>query len=57
MLFMRRLKCGTTRFADKPLIIARNPEESGGRGVVATANYMARQLGVHSAMSPVEAKN
>lgn len=41
---------------DKPLIIARNPEESGGRGVVATANYMARQLGVHSAMSSVEAK-
>ncbi|GMA70315.1 DNA polymerase IV [Leuconostoc litchii] len=39
-----------------PLIISRDPSESNGRGVVATANYAARQLGVHSAMSAAEAK-
>lgn len=41
---------------DKPLILARNPKLTGGRGVVATANYVARALGVHSAMSSAEAK-
>ena len=35
----------------KPVIIARHPGESGGRGVVATASYEARKFGVHSAMS------
>lgn len=35
----------------KPVIIARHPKESGGRGVVATASYEARKYGVHSAMS------
>lgn len=35
----------------KPVIIARHPEESSGRGVVATASYEARKFGVHSAMS------
>ncbi len=35
----------------KPVIIARHPKESGGRGVVATASYEARKFGVHSAMS------
>lgn len=39
-----------------PLIISRDPTESNGRGVVATANYAARNLGVHSAMSAAEAK-
>lgn len=34
-----------------PLIISRNPQKTGGKGVVATANYIARSRGVHSAMS------
>ncbi|KRN27449.1 dinP protein [Lactobacillus selangorensis] len=36
-----------------PLIIGRDPRETGGKGVVTTANYIARQYGVHSAM-PVQ---
>ena len=40
----------------KPLIIARDPTQNNGHGVVATANYAARQLGIHSAMSAFEAK-
>lgn len=39
----------------KPLIIARDPRKTGGKGVVATANYLARQSGVHSAMSAQKA--
>ena len=39
----------------KPVIIARHPKESGGRGVVATASYEAREYGVHSAMSAKQA--
>ncbi|MDR1605496.1 MAG: DNA polymerase IV [Streptococcaceae bacterium] len=39
----------------KPIVIARNPLETGGRGVVSTANYIARQYGIHSAMSAQEA--
>ncbi|WEV44947.1 DNA polymerase IV [Streptococcaceae bacterium ESL0687] len=39
----------------KPLVIARNPLESGGRGVVSTCNYEARKYGIHSAMSAKEA--
>lgn len=38
-----------------PLILANDPRKTGGRGVVATANYLARNLGVHSAMSAAEA--
>jgi DNA polymerase IV len=36
----------------KPLIVGGDPH---GRGVVATANYVARQFGIHSAMSAAEA--
>lgn len=42
-------------FRQHPLIIAKDPRKTGGRGVVTTANYRARQHGVHSAMSANEA--
>jgi len=37
---------------DKPLVVGGDPH---GRGVVATANYVARRFGIHSAMSAAEA--
>ena len=37
---------------EKPLIVGGDPH---GRGVVATANYVARTFGIHSAMSSAEA--
>src|SRR6266571_3379488 len=37
---------------EKPLIVGGDPQ---GRGVVATANYVARRFGIHSAMSAAEA--
>jgi DNA polymerase IV len=36
----------------KPLVVGGDPQ---GRGVVATANYVARKFGIHSAMSCAEA--
>ena len=39
----------------KPLVIARHPKETGGKGVVTTANYEARKFGIHSAMSAQKA--
>ena len=39
----------------KPVVIARDPRITGGRGVVSTANYVARRFGIHSAMSAKEA--
>lgn len=38
-----------------PLVIARHPSDTGGRGVVTTANYEARKFGIHSAMSAQKA--
>lgn len=38
-----------------PLVIARHPKETGGKGVVTTANYEARKYGIHSAMSAQKA--
>ena len=37
---------------EKPLVVGGDPR---GRGVVATANYVARAFGIHSAMSAAEA--
>lgn len=39
----------------KPLVIARHPRDTGGKGVVTTANYEARKFGIHSAMSAQKA--
>jgi DNA polymerase IV len=39
-------------FRDRPLVVGGDPH---GRGVVATANYVARQFGIFSAMSCAEA--
>src|SRR5580765_8589607 len=36
----------------RPLVVGGDPH---GRGVVATANYVAREFGIHSAMSCAEA--
>ncbi|WP_326716650.1 DNA polymerase IV [Vagococcus jeotgali] len=38
-----------------PLVIAKHPKDTGGRGVVTTANYEARKYGIHSAMSAQKA--
>ncbi|MFU2163820.1 DNA polymerase IV [Streptococcus pluranimalium] len=39
----------------KPVVIAKDPRETGGRGVVSTCSYEARQFGIRSAMSSKEA--
>lgn len=39
----------------KPVVIAKHPRLTGGRGIVATCNYEARKFGIHSAMSAQEA--
>nr|WP_274705790.1 DNA polymerase IV [Fructilactobacillus cliffordii] len=41
--------------AQVPLVIAKDPRHTGGHGVVTTANYHARQFGVHSAMPASQA--
>lgn len=41
--------------AAHPVVIARHPKDTGGRGVVTTANYHARTFGIHSAMSAQKA--
>lgn len=39
----------------RALVMAHDPRQTGGKGVVTTANYVARQYGVHSAMPANEA--
>ena len=41
--------------AKHPLVIARHPKDTKGRGVVTTCNYKAREYGIHSAMSAKKA--
>ncbi len=38
------------RFRGKPLVVGADPKGGEGRGVVSTANYKAREYGMHSAM-------
>jgi nucleotidyltransferase/DNA polymerase involved in DNA repair len=38
------------RLAGRPVVIGSDPKQGRGRGVVSTANYLARRFGVHSAM-------
>ncbi|MEP6600724.1 MAG: DNA polymerase IV [Nitrospirota bacterium] len=40
----------TPRFRGLPLAVGADPQEGRGRGVVTTANYRAREYGIHSAM-------
>ena len=43
------------RLKGSPIVIGANPEDGRGRGVVSTANYKAREYGIHSAMPIREA--
>ncbi|XJS11534.1 DNA polymerase IV [Aerococcaceae bacterium WGS1372] len=43
------------RLKNKPVIIAKHPKLTNGRGIVSTCNYEARKYGIHSAMSAQEA--
>lgn len=40
---------------DKALVIGQDPRQNHGHGVISTANYVARQFGVHSAMPSIKA--
>lgn len=42
-------------FCGHPLVIARHPKDTCGRGVVTTANYKARKYGIYSSMSSKKA--
>lgn len=39
----------------KPVVMAKHPNKTGGTGIVSTANYKAREYGIHSGMSSLEA--
>lgn len=38
------------RFKGKPVVVGSDPKGGKGRGVVSTANYIARKYGIHSAL-------
>jgi DNA polymerase IV (DinB-like DNA polymerase) len=38
------------QFKGKPVVVGADPKEGRGRGVVSTANYVARKYGIHSAL-------
>jgi len=40
----------TPGFLGKPIVVGSDPKEGKGRGVVSTANYKAREYGIHSAL-------
>ncbi len=40
----------TPAFRGKPIAVGSDPQNGRGRGVVSTANYLAREYGIHSAM-------
>jgi DNA polymerase IV (DinB-like DNA polymerase) len=40
----------TPRFRGLPVVVGADPQEGRGRGVVSTANYMARAYGIYSAV-------
>ncbi len=40
----------TPSFKGKPIAVGADPDEGRGRGVVSTANYLAREYGIHSAL-------
>ena len=42
------------KLMNKPVVIAKHPKLTGGRGIVSTCNYEARKYGIHSAMSAQE---
>jgi len=37
-------------FNGKPIVVGSDPKDGHGRGVVSTANYKAREYGIHSAL-------
>jgi len=43
-------EAATPRFLGKPIVVGAEPNEGRSRGVVSTANYKAREYGIHSAM-------
>lgn len=45
----------TPRFKGLPIAVGAEPKNGKGRGVVSTANYKAREYGIHSAMPITEA--
>ncbi|MBK0347244.1 DNA polymerase IV [Aerococcaceae bacterium zg-ZJ1578] len=40
---------------NRPVVIAKHPNLTEGRGIVSTCNYIARQYGIHSAMPAMKA--